>query len=421
MTIMDYIRVGGAPSESTVIFNHLVDRRSIEAIVVCETQAEAKKLCTYIQDVPKNMLEVITADSYKFVPPREDQSSYRTYYINPTNKNRVIGTDKIHIEKEKKSELETVKDLLKKTGATISQLQETEKGNRARILESTRAMSVKQKQLHGHEVQLQQMLNDNNSFSSFEDLKMSWEKKKTEHKVIKESIEAAEKRKSELSKQVKERTSVLVTKKKTLLGLRASTDPIRAELSRLEGHVTSKRKDISQLNKNIANHQKVIDKIQKDLDGAQALGNKFREKAEQRTNGEELKPSLTVDQLDGKIKRLRQLKAQSPTEVARQQMTKVQQEIQIKRRLWDVQKPQLTRLTELHKEMESMNEIRRMQYQLVRKFLCTKVVRLFNLRSESFSQQYGNKVYVNIDHNERQLNFIFRNRGKLCKHLFHRL
>ena len=37
-TVMDYLEITGSQSECTVIFNHLVDQKSIESIVVCKNQ-----------------------------------------------------------------------------------------------------------------------------------------------------------------------------------------------------------------------------------------------------------------------------------------------------------------------------------------------------------------------------------------------
>ena len=79
-TILDYIRFSGSEQEAIVVFNHLVDQKSIESIVITEKQSEAKKLCTYRHQVPENLKHVITLDNYKFIPP-SDRSSYRSYYL----------------------------------------------------------------------------------------------------------------------------------------------------------------------------------------------------------------------------------------------------------------------------------------------------------------------------------------------------
>merc|ERR1719509_491819 len=79
-TVLDYVDIIGSPAEATVIFNHLVDQKSIESVVVCRDQAEAKKIATYADSVPRNMSYVITEDCDRFFPPTKT-TSYRSYYM----------------------------------------------------------------------------------------------------------------------------------------------------------------------------------------------------------------------------------------------------------------------------------------------------------------------------------------------------
>ena len=76
------------------VFNHLVDQKTVEAVVVCRTQAVAKALMTLKETVPANTSYAITHDFYRFgriivltssrrfMPPK-GQSSYRSYYMDP--------------------------------------------------------------------------------------------------------------------------------------------------------------------------------------------------------------------------------------------------------------------------------------------------------------------------------------------------
>ena len=89
--MMDYIEISGTPEQQTVVFNYLVDQKGIEAIVIKKNQTEAGKLCTYIQNVPRNMNYCITEDFYRFFPPTRN-TSYRSYFIEPTS-TRILGCD----------------------------------------------------------------------------------------------------------------------------------------------------------------------------------------------------------------------------------------------------------------------------------------------------------------------------------------
>lgn len=74
---MDYLQI-----DDNQVFNHLVDQKSIESVLVCRTQAVAKSLMTHRENVPQNVSYAITLDYYKFNPPR-GASSYRSYYMDP--------------------------------------------------------------------------------------------------------------------------------------------------------------------------------------------------------------------------------------------------------------------------------------------------------------------------------------------------
>jgi hypothetical protein len=73
--LADYLQI-----ENDNVFNHLVDQKSIESVLVCPTQAVAKQLMTHRNTVPPNVSYAITLDYYKFNPPR-GASSYRSYYM----------------------------------------------------------------------------------------------------------------------------------------------------------------------------------------------------------------------------------------------------------------------------------------------------------------------------------------------------
>ena len=51
--------------DNAVVFNFLVDQKSIESIAVCETQAEAMRITSNIMAVPRDLLYAITWDFYK--------------------------------------------------------------------------------------------------------------------------------------------------------------------------------------------------------------------------------------------------------------------------------------------------------------------------------------------------------------------
>ena len=53
--MMDYLELSGSEEDQAVVFNHLVDLKKIEAVVVKRSQTEAGSLCTMRQNVPANL------------------------------------------------------------------------------------------------------------------------------------------------------------------------------------------------------------------------------------------------------------------------------------------------------------------------------------------------------------------------------
>ena len=68
--LMDLLEV-----DNPVVFNFLVDQRSIESVAVCGSQDEAKKITTRQSNVPANMSMAVSEDFYSFFPPT-NVSSY---------------------------------------------------------------------------------------------------------------------------------------------------------------------------------------------------------------------------------------------------------------------------------------------------------------------------------------------------------
>merc|ERR1711868_123336 len=60
-------------------------------------------------------------------------------------------------------------------------------------------------------------------------------------------------------------------------------------------------------------------------------------------------------------------------------------------------------------EMEGMNERRSANYLFIRKTISNIIARRFAHESSTFSSEYGNTISIDINHQNRELNFHFRN------------
>ena len=109
--VIYFLEIEGNPQEEVVVFYHLVDQRSIKTVVVTMTQSEAKRLCTFINSVPRNLSYCITQDFNRFFPPSKN-TSYRSYFIDPVH-SQVLGSNMNLKIAEKKADIEKTKTNLK--------------------------------------------------------------------------------------------------------------------------------------------------------------------------------------------------------------------------------------------------------------------------------------------------------------------
>merc|ERR1719187_2835546 len=109
LVLLDYLQI-----ETPVVFNHLVDQKSIESVIVCRTQDSAKALMTRREYVPANVSYAITHDFYRFFPPRET-SSYRSYYMERLPGSEMLRATMSNLVQERQEELAAL-------GSHLSQL-----------------------------------------------------------------------------------------------------------------------------------------------------------------------------------------------------------------------------------------------------------------------------------------------------------
>merc|ERR1712203_741125 len=84
------------------------------------------------------------------------------------------------------------------------------------------------------------------------------------------------------------------------------------------------------------------------------------------------------------------------------------EEFRKKKEQYETQKNKVESLEHMVKDMEKMNGKRSANYLFIRKTISNIIARRFALGSEIFSRQYGNTISIDINHQRRELNFIFR-------------
>jgi len=406
-TVLDYVDIIGSPAEATVIFNHLVDQKSIESVVVCRDQAEAKKIATYADSVPRNMSYVITEDCYRFFPPTKT-TSYRSYYME-TSRSKMLGSNMSNKVEEKEEEVKKARNTISEINSKTDQFKRKEADMRKRHDEVRNNIASMRQELQKTSSEKSQLKAEEEGMDNFEALKEQMMKKTHEQETITENFNASMNERDQMANQIKEKSKQFNEKTKEVSELRATSNPIEREISKIEGQISSKKKEIANLEKVMKGYQKAILDAKKEQKENEAEGKKYKTAAKQRTGGKELTPSATVIQLNAKIKQLRELKKKQGTDEAQKEKDIVLDEFRKKKEQFETQRSKMSGLENMVKEMEGMNERRSANYLFIRKTISNIIARRFALESEIFSSQYGSTISIDINHQRRELNFIFRN------------
>jgi chromosome segregation ATPase len=408
-TVMDYLDIVGSPAEATVIFNHLVDQKSIEAVVVCKDQTEAKKIATYANSVPRNMSYAITHDCYRFFPPTKN-TSYRSYYIDPT-RSRMLDANMSSKVEEKEEDLRKAKSVISEIQVKTDKLKRKEAEVRIKHDQTRDKISGMRQELQKTSSEKSQLKAEEEGLDNFEALKSQLMKKQKDMDKVLEDHKATVSERDQITNQIKEKSKIFNQKTKHVSELRATSNPIEREISKIEGQISSKKKEVTNLEKVVKAYQKAIQDFKKELKDNEVEAKKYRKAAEQRTKGEVLNPKQSVIQLNAKIKQLRELKKKQGTQEALREKEIVLEEFRKKKEQYETQKEKMTSLEQMVSDMEGMNERRSANYLFIRKTISNIISRRFALESEIFSSQYGNTISIDINHQRRELNFIFRNPG----------
>ena len=403
-TVMDYVEIVGTRQEKVVVFNHLVDQRSIESVVVTKSQDEAKKLCTFIQHVPRNLNYCITQDFNKFFPPTKS-ASYRSYYIDPVQ-STVLGSNMSIKMDEKRREIEKTKEVVQDVGRKHVIL-EKKKASFDKELENIKNKIAELRQnLAKCNANKSQLKAEEDATENLDSLQERLELKEKELNSIKTQQESKIDEKKVVLTNIKEKTAEYNKILKEVTKLRDATAPLESEKSRLEGMFSSKRKEI-------ANQEKVTKKVQQEI---QSLKMKLvelrkeektiKQKVKQLKTPDDLIPSGTSKQLKSKIENI---KAKQLKEAGIENSEAIQQELVDLNELYQSQKKRIEDTEEYCKKLEQMNIDRNTNYLYIRNTITNMVQRRFGMLSATFRKQFGNEIYIRLDHKRKELIWVFKN------------
>jgi len=403
-TVMDYLEITGSQSECTVIFNHLVDQKSIETIVVCKNQDEAKSICTFHQNVPRNMTYAITYDFNRFFPPT-NTTSYRSYYIEQKT-SQMLGANMNSKVEEKKSEFSRTKESMRDINASSEKLLKIKATLKIQSDEIRNDITELRRELTKLSSEKSQLKAEEDSVDNVETVTEKLEEKSNEFDHLCELQDNKLNDRDLVVNLIKEKGVEFNKKSKQVAKLREATNPIEREISKIEGQISSKKKEISNQEKVVKRYQNEVAQLKRDLREKEIEEKKFVSKAKQ-SAGQEIEPSGTVMQLNAKIKQIRDTKKKTDRVVADKEA--LLEEYRELKDQYEVQRSKISNIEEHVKLMEDMNTARNDNYLFIRKTISNIIQRRFAMLSESFSRQFGTQIFININHKRRELNFIFKN------------
>ena len=384
-TLMDFLEISGSDKEKIIIFNHLVDQKGIEAVVIKETQAEASKLSTYMRDVPNNMNYCITKDFYRFFPPTTT-SSYRSYYFEKTN-SRILGSDMNSKIREKKELIADSKKKITNLTSEEDKIDKLKQKTKTEI-ENLKAEIQNYRDQLGEISKLKSKLKaEENNTENLDSLQSKLRQSQTDIEEVKRKIkEETEKRKNVMDKLDNE-TIKNNKLRLELTKLRESLHPYEAKMRKIEVKRSTKVKEISKQEGVVKRIEKEKEELKKQVSTAEnnekTFLNHCRSIAKKRKVPLEMTPSGTVAELNAKLTQMKNKKKKNnPAE-----NNKILEDYENLRKEYEESKTKLEILDVWVNQLQSMNSERTANYQYIRKLITQMVVRRFGMISVKFQEQ----------------------------------
>ena len=404
-TVMDYIEITGSPQEQCVVFNYLVDQRQIEASVIVKTQDEAKKLCTFINNVPEFMSYCLTLDFNKFHPPTKF-TSYRSYYINAVE-HTVLGANMNAKVEEKKEELIKTQDQMQECERKIDNLNRRKASFDQQVEEIKTKIAELRKKLAKCNTSKSQLKAEEDPSEHSESLQEKLEERRKSLVSTKKSQQEVVERKKQIKTACGEKSKEMNNLLKKVNSLRKVSDPLESQKSQIEGQLSTRRKEIMNQEKVTKRIIHDISEMNKTLNQLKSAGVKVEQKLRQLDCPPDLIPSGSVKQLSERIKNI---KAQIAKESGIDNMDEIEQELVRLRELYESNKKKIVSLESNISQLEEMNDDRNTNFLYIRTSVTNMVQRRFSNLSEVFSQEFGTKIYINLNHKKRELNWEFRSK-----------
>jgi len=398
--LMDLLHI-----ENPVVFNHLVDQKSIESVLVCRSQDTAKALMTRRENVPANVHYAVTHDFYRFYPPRE-YTSYRSYYMEALQGSGMLRSTMSNLVAERSQEMRGLEQHLKELQQEMVEVGRSKKSYEA---EKKRAMSEIQKlrsKVANINSQVSQVkAEEDNAEDNAEHLSTKLVSRQADLTEAEEKIQETLNEREMLTDLLNEKEDLFKRNKKELNELKSATNPLLKEQREIETQITNKTKEI-------LNQEKLVKKLNSELDSFKSELKKNREEERQfeaaakKITGKEIIPDKTVKQLNAKIV---QLQKRIKNKHANLDLEAFIEEFGNLKERYVGMKKHIEKLENLLETIEKMNSERLDNFICIRNIITNNVRRRFNLMIKEFSKQIGSEVFLRIDNTNKELTFSFKN------------
>jgi len=399
--LMDFISV-----DSPIVFNHLVDQKSIESILVCRTQGMAKGLMTHRENVPDNVKYTITHDFYRFFPARAN-ASYRSYYMDVPTGSGMLRATMSNLVQERTDEMqgltEHISDLEMEKNEVICSRKSFEAEKRRAINEIQKL----RKEVAGLNSDMSKVKaeEDSGQEDSTENLRARLRTRQTELEAAEEKIEDVLNERERINTLLKEKEENFRDSKKELSEMKTSTNPITRDLHTLETKISSKTKMMLNQERLMKKIKTEIESLKSEIKQNQDDEKQFTVAAKQLTK-KEVRPQKTLKQLNAKILQLKKKLSMKENDEDVEKF--VEDFNQLKERYAKL-KSHIDTLNEHLDSISVMKDQRSDNILWIRTMITNNVRRKFNMMIKKFSALTGSEIFLRIDHLNKELKFIFKN------------
>ena len=377
-TVLDCLVISGTEEEQTVVFNHLVDLRAAEQVVVCRGHGEAAAITMERAAVPAGMAYAITEEFYRYLPP-SDSTSYRSFYLERGG-GGLLAPSRTSLLVARREEVARAEAALAQVQAGVQQRGREVAQVQARREEVTGKLGElrRQEQVLAGQVQA--------GVQEVEVVKRSLHTTWEEVHRVEEELVVARRQVEEATAKLQDGVAKANIHTKEMKELHCLEEPLMEDIKRAKAKVFIKQKEIDNVEKARASRLKKIKELEAEISSIEEKERRHRAAA----GGEPPQESdLTVAQLNARLREARSRREDVGGGEAREAREVALAEYRSGVDAFEKEKRKLEGLEGLVKQMEEGELRRRDNLLIIRKIITSTLRRRFDWYMEKFGQQVG--------------------------------